>query len=86
MTLAEAKELKTLERLEDPALDFDRSHNYMLDKNSYKQQDIDYAFQLHNKETNGLQKADEVGPGGNDVNTGVRDQYGSASGMELRIN
>ena len=85
MTLAEAKELQTLERLEELALDFDRSHNYMLEKNSYKQQDIDYAFQLHNKETNGLQKEDEVGPGENDVNTGVRDHYGSASGIYITL-
>ncbi len=85
LTFEEARELNTLERLEDLALDFDRSHNYMLEKNSYKQQDIDYAFQLHNKETNGLQKADEVQPGKNDISQDVRDKYKSASGIYITL-
>ena len=35
------------------AAQFDTAHNYLLEKDSYKQQDIDYAFSLKQKETNG---------------------------------
>lgn len=46
----EKAEYNKLDRTEKLALDFDRSHNYMLDKQEYKQQDIDYAFALGVKE------------------------------------
>lgn len=46
----EKAEYAKLNRIEKLALNFDRSHNYMLDKQVYKQQDIDYAFSLGVKE------------------------------------
>ena len=48
----EKKELEKLQRVRGVALDFDRSHRYMLEKKNFSQQDIDYAFELHNKEIN----------------------------------
>ncbi len=50
LSSAEKKELAKLERTEKLAKDFDNSHNYMLDKEGYRQQDIDYAFTLGVKE------------------------------------
>ena len=32
------------------ASEFDNSHNYMIEKESYNQQDVDYAFSLGNKD------------------------------------
>ena len=61
ITKAERIELIKMERIDVLADEFDNSHNYMLEKNDYKQQDIDYAFQLHNKETTGLQGKNEFG-------------------------
>ena len=84
MTEAEEKELDKLERLETLALQFDNAHNYMIEKDNYNQQDIDYAFRLHDKETKGLQTADEF-QGRNDVNEDVRDKYRSASGIYITL-
>lgn len=84
MSDAEKKELGTLDRLEDLAQDFDNAHNYMLDKDDYNQQDIDYAFRLHDKETKGLQTAAEF-HGGEDINEAVRDDYKSASGIYITL-
>jgi hypothetical protein len=84
MSDAEKKELSTLDRLEDLAQDFDNAHNYMLDKDNYNQQDIDYAFRLHDKETKGLQTAAEF-QGGEDINEAVRDDYRSASGIYITL-
>lgn len=50
LTKDEKAEYAKLSRMEKLALDFDRSHNYMLDKQNYQQQDIDYAFALGVKE------------------------------------
>ena len=50
---AEKRELAKLKRTEKLAKDFDTSHNYMLDKEGYRQQDIDYAFALGVKEKKG---------------------------------
>lgn len=47
---AERKELNKCLRIEELANDFDRSHHYMTDKQSYSQQDVDYAFSLGKKE------------------------------------
>lgn len=47
---AERKEFEKLSRVRNLAGDFDRSHRYMLEKDSYSQQDIDYAFDLKKKE------------------------------------
>ncbi len=47
---AETKEFGKLNRIRTLAGDFDRSHRYMLEKDSYSQQDIDYAFDLQKKE------------------------------------
>lgn len=85
ITIAELKELRKLERLDELADDFDQSHNYMIEKNDYSQQDIDYAFRLHNKETTGLQQQNEVQIGQQDINEGVRDKYRSASGIYISI-
>ena len=53
LSKAEKEEYEKLEKVEKLARDFDNSHNYMLEKDSYKQQDIDYAFQLREKERSG---------------------------------
>lgn len=49
----EKSELAKLQRIEKLAKDFDNSHNYLLDKQGYRQQDIDYAFSLGVKERQG---------------------------------
>ncbi len=84
ITYDEAMELRKLERMEELALEFDNSHNYMAEKDAYSQQDIDYAFRLHDKETKGLQAHNEFN-GKEDVNEGVRDSYKSASGLYITI-
>ena len=53
MNKAEKKEFSKLLRLEDLAMDFNTSHQYMLEKDEYNQQDIDYAFDLNVKEQKG---------------------------------
>ena len=83
ITYAEAKELSKLERLEELALEFDNSHNYMIEKEGYNQQDIDYSFQLHDKETKGLTPREDFER--YDVNEDVRDNYKSASGIYITI-
>ena len=50
LSAEEKKDLAKLKRLEKLALEFDNAHNYMLDKEGYRQQDIDYAFSLGVKE------------------------------------
>ncbi len=49
----EEKELAKLQRMENLADNFDRSHRYMIEKAGYSQQDIDYAFALGRKEKQG---------------------------------
>lgn len=44
------REFEKLERIDQLADDFDKSHKYMLDKAEYSQEDIDYAFSLYKKE------------------------------------
>ena len=51
---AEGKEFDKLKRIRTVAAQFDRSHRYMLEKGSYSQQDIDYAFELQKKEKDGV--------------------------------
>ena len=46
----EEKEFSKLTRMRELVDDFDKSHRYMLDKQEYSQQDVDYAFALGNKE------------------------------------
>ena len=55
---AETKEFGKLNRIRTLAGDFDRSHRYMLEKDSYSQQDIDYAFDLQKKEKDGARSPD----------------------------
>lgn len=55
---AETKEFGKLSRIRNLAGDFDRSHRYMLEKDSYSQQDIDYAFDLQKKEKDGAKSPD----------------------------
>ena len=45
-TKDEKKELQRLVRIDKLASQFDYAHNYMLEKDSYSQQDVDYAFSL----------------------------------------
>ena len=54
LTEAEKKEFKELSLLNDLARDLDRSHNYLLEKQNYSQQDIDYIFSLSVKSKAGL--------------------------------
>ncbi len=51
LTKEEKKDLKKYERIDNLAKQFDQSHRYMLQKSSYSQQDVDYAFALSKKET-----------------------------------
>lgn len=53
LTNEEEYELSKLERMEQLAEQFDIAHNYLLEKDSFKQDDIDYAFSLKKKENNG---------------------------------
>ncbi len=53
LTAAEDHELSRLERMDKLAEQFDTAHNYLLEKDSFKQQGIDYAFSLKQKENNG---------------------------------
>ncbi|MBQ6505518.1 MAG: hypothetical protein IJI57_16555 [Flexilinea sp.] len=53
LTKEEKKKLEKAERIDKLADQFDLSHNYMLEKGSYTQQDVDYAFDLHTKENAG---------------------------------
>ena len=43
---AEEKEFQKLKRIDDLAWDYDAAHKYMVEKSSYNQQDVDYAFSL----------------------------------------
>ncbi|MBO5572929.1 MAG: hypothetical protein J5947_01645 [Clostridium sp.] len=54
LTKAEKEELQKLQRMEDLADDFDRSHNYLLEKQAFSQQDIDYVFRLRRSEQHGI--------------------------------
>lgn len=53
-TDAEEKEYGKLTRMLSLAKDFSRSHRYMMEKDKFSDQDIDYAFALEKKEKNGL--------------------------------
>ncbi|MBO6093004.1 MAG: hypothetical protein J6P40_05155, partial [Oscillospiraceae bacterium] len=70
---AEKAEFDKLDKIEKIALDFDNAHNYMLEKDSYKQQDIDYAFQLRKKELAG------------GAESGMFDSNDSSSGIYLSL-
>ncbi len=49
-TEEEESEFQKLSRIDALAKDFAKSHRYMLDKDEYSQQDMDYAFALEKKE------------------------------------
>lgn len=53
LSKSEVKELEKFFRIENLFLDFQRSHLYMLTKEKYNQQDVDYAFSLAKKEREG---------------------------------
>lgn len=57
----------------------------MIEKDAYSQQDIDYAFRLHDKEIKELQTKEEFGRDEDDVNAPVRDEYKSVSGIYITI-
>ena len=84
MSYAEAKELGKLEKMEELALQFDNAHNYMVEKEEYSQQDIDYAFQLNYREKYGNQKK-PAGKNNNVLNEDFRDNYRSASGIYITL-
>ena len=50
LNAGEKKELDKLYRINDLSLDFERSHRYMITKDEYNQQDVDYALSLEKKE------------------------------------
>lgn len=50
LSSAEQKEFEKLDRIETVAGDYDNAHNYMLEKEGFSMQDIQYAFKLQNKE------------------------------------
>ena len=50
----ERQEFKKLSRMEALAQDFDSAHNYLLEKDAFTQQDIDYVFALKRKEQHGI--------------------------------
>ena len=78
LTKAEAKEFEKLDKLDDLAQEFDLSHRYMAEKDEYNQQDIDYAFQLQDKETKGLDMNNQ------DTNE-VVEKYSTAGGIYITI-
>ena len=53
LSKAEAKELQNLYRVNDLVTEFERSHRYMITKDKFSQQDVDYAFSLAKKERQG---------------------------------
>ncbi|MBR6090917.1 MAG: hypothetical protein IKP86_13350, partial [Anaerolineaceae bacterium] len=50
---AEQREFEKCEKIDYLADDFDKSHNYLLEKKKFNQQDADYIFQLYQKERTG---------------------------------
>ncbi len=66
-TKAEESEYQKLLRIDNLARDYDKSHNYMLEKNSYSQQDVDYAYSLEKME----KKVEANGPLSNVPASGV---------------
>lgn len=50
LTKAEEGELKKFQRMEATIRDFKAAHNYMVEKDTFSQQDVDYAFRLQAKE------------------------------------
>nr|MCR5161346.1 hypothetical protein [Lachnospiraceae bacterium] len=54
----EKKELEKLEDIDGNADDFDQSHNYLLGKDVYSQQDLDYIFKLKAREKKGLENVE----------------------------
>ena len=60
---SQLKEYQNLRRIDDLATNFERSHIYMLTKEKYNQQDIDYAFSLGKKELAGAPQSDMLEKG-----------------------
>ena len=83
LTYDEAVELARLERMEELALQFDNAHNYMLEKEQYSQQDIDYAFRMNYMEKNGTEKKAPVRKSLDRED--FRDNYQSASGIYITL-
>ncbi len=89
LSSAQKKELAKLRRMEDLANQFDTAHEYMLEKDAFNQQDINYAF-----EASALQRsADAAGISGDmlDFHQSSGDAYQSLflqkifGGMEQRF-
>ena len=84
MSYDEFVELKKLELMEKLALQFDNAHNYMIEKDQYSQQDIDYAFRLNYREKYGERKEKR---NENEIQDepDFRDDYKSASGIYISL-
>ncbi len=54
ITKAEKEELKKLEEIDSTATTYCTSHEYLLQKDNYNQQDLDYIFKLKAREKRGL--------------------------------
>ena len=50
-TKAEEAEYNELSLIDDAAKDFDKAHQYMLERENYSQQDLDYIFALRKRES-----------------------------------
>ena len=78
---AEVKEYAKLDRINNLVRDFDRSHRYMMTKEKYSQQDVDYAFSLAKKEQQGEVISDMFGQEWNDPTMSkMKNPSASASG------
>lgn len=81
------KQLETLLRISKLAGDFINSHNYMIDKENFNQQDIDYALSLEKKErAGGLQSEMLEQQNENDSTMAeMKNPNASASGIYLMM-
>ena len=56
----EKKEWEKSKRIHDYVMDYVQSHRYMMEKDAYSQQDVDYVFQLLDREDQGSVTGDLV--------------------------
>lgn len=78
---ADKKDFEKLDRIHNLTQDFQRSHRYMLSKEKYNQQDVDYAFSLEKKERQGGVESDMFEQNWNDTTmANMKNPSASASG------
>lgn len=58
LSSAEKQEFSKLRRMEDTANQYDNSHNYLLEKEDFSMQDIQYIYNLRNKEQKNANSVD----------------------------